>query len=163
VTSIKEVEALVHDLRQQQQDPVNRDKTTSAHTPVWGDSIDPPPTPVRTASICLEARTPLFEGRHLSPLAIVLPVTRTPHRTPVLTRTTTLWVALLRPRHLHLCPRGLSVGIHWPSTWHLSVEGIPPLTVPMSSLLLQAVLVLKLMVWMYSSWGGQSHRHNINK
>jgi len=44
-TSIKEVTALIPDLRQQQQEPVNSDTTTSAATPVRGASVDPPPTP----------------------------------------------------------------------------------------------------------------------
>ena len=62
VTSIKEIKALVHDLRQQQQEPVNRETTTSAHTPVWGASVDPPPTPSTNRFNLPGGLNPTFQG-----------------------------------------------------------------------------------------------------
>ena len=49
VTSIKDIEALVHEVRQQQPVPATHDSTksdsTPADTPVRGASVNPPTTP----------------------------------------------------------------------------------------------------------------------
>ena len=109
-TSIKEIAALVHDLRQQQQEPVNRETTPTTPPPVRGASVDPPPTPGTNRLNLPGGLNPTFQGAASSLLAIVLTVTRTPHQTPTLTRTTTLWVEPPRPRRLHLRPRGSPLG-----------------------------------------------------
>ena len=62
-TSIKEIEALVHDLRQQQQqEPVHRETTPTTPPPVWGASVDPPPT-LGTSRLNLPGGlNPTFQG-----------------------------------------------------------------------------------------------------
>ena len=58
-TSIKEVAALVHDLRQQHQAPVD---TPPVATPAWGASVDPPPTPGLNRFNLPGGITPTFRG-----------------------------------------------------------------------------------------------------
>ena len=58
-TSIKEVAALVHDLRQQHQAPVN---TPPVATPARGASVDPPPTPGLNRFNLPGGITPTFRG-----------------------------------------------------------------------------------------------------
>ena len=58
-TSIKEVAALIYDLRQQQQKPVD---TPSAATPVRGTSVNPPPTPGLTRFNLPGGINPTFRG-----------------------------------------------------------------------------------------------------
>ena len=73
-TSIKELAALIHELRQQQRTPVTSKTAPTTPPPVRGASVDLPPTPGTTRFNLHDGLNPIFQG------AASFPSGNRPHR-----------------------------------------------------------------------------------